>query len=131
MGSSSTILVLAMFSPCWADRASEISLVVTAPNSRPPSPALALIFTIRPSSFLATASASAFSAAIWAFLAFSCCFMVLMLSGVAVTASFLGRRKFRAYPSETSTIWPFLPWPRTSCCKITFILYQSFLLYVV
>ena len=48
-----------------------------------------------PSSCLAVASASAFSAASWAFLAFSCCFMVFTFSAVASTASFRGRRKFR------------------------------------
>ena len=44
----------------------------------------------------AVASASAFSAASWAFLAFSCIFMVLTFSAVAGTASFRGRRKLRA-----------------------------------
>ena len=119
------VTALAMVRPCWAARASEISLAVTAPNRRPPSPALAATFTVRLSSFLARASASAFSAASWALRAFSCCFMVLILSAVAETASFRGRRKLRAYPSDTSTIWPFLPWPLTSCCKITFMLCSS------
>ena len=63
MGSSRTSLVLAMFTPCCWERASLTSLAVTAPNRRPPSPALAAIFTVRSFSFLAVASASAFSAA--------------------------------------------------------------------
>ena len=125
MGSSSTSLALAMLTPCCWERHSEISLAVTAPNRRPPSPALAATFTVSPSSFLDRASASAFSAASWALRAFSCCFMVFTFSAVARTASFRGSRKFRAYPSETSTIWPFLPWPRTSCCKITFMFSSS------
>ena len=69
---------------------------VTAPNSRPPAPALAVSLTTQSLSLAAIASASAFSAASWAFLAFSCIFMVLTFSAVAGTASFRGRRKLRA-----------------------------------
>lgn len=29
-------------------------------------------------------------------------------------------------PSDTSTIWPFFPWPFTSCCKITFMITSPF-----
>ena len=96
MGSSWTILVLGMVMPCWAWRASAISLLVTAPNSRPPLPPLATTLTVSSLSLAAVASASAFSAASWAFLAFSCIFMVLMFSAVAGTASLRGRRKLRA-----------------------------------
>ena len=95
MGSSSTSFCLGMSRPYWAFRPSEISLLVTAPNSLPPLPALALIFTGQFSSFPAISWASAFSRASSAFRAFSFRFMVLMASAVAGTASFRGRRKFR------------------------------------
>ena len=75
---------------------SEISLVVTAPKSLPLLPALAVSFTWHSLSFSAMASASAFSRASSAFLAFSFRFMVLMASAVAGMAIFRGRRKFRA-----------------------------------
>ena len=47
-------------------------------------------------SFSAVAWASAFSASIWAFLALSCMIILFMLSALAGTASFLGKRKLRA-----------------------------------
>ena len=53
-------------------------------------------FTGHSFSFSAISKAAARSAASWARLAFSCCCMVLMFSAVAGTASFRGRRKFRA-----------------------------------
>ena len=95
------------------------------PNSRPPWPALARSFTWQPLSCSAAAIACAFSSASRACLALSCIFMVFTFSAVASTASLRGRRKLRPYPSDTSTIWPFLPWPFTSCCKITFMLFSS------
>ena len=47
------------------------------------------------------------------------------------TPSFFGRIKFLAYPSFTLTTSPFFPRAFTSCNKITFILYISFLYHLV
>lgn len=53
MGSSSTSFCLGMSTPHWAFSPSEISLVVTAPNSRPPLPPFAVSFTWHSFSFSA------------------------------------------------------------------------------
>ena len=125
MGSDWTILVLLMSMLYCSLSPSEISLLVTEPKRRPPWPALATIFTGQSLSRPDSSTAAARSSASRARRALSCIFMVLMFSALASTASLRGSRKLRAYPSETSTIWPFLPCPFTSCCKITFMMCSS------
>ena len=92
MGSAWTIFLLSRLMPCWACSASLISLLVTAPNSFPPAPARAEIFTMAFSRAFAFSMACSFSAAILAAFAFSRSFKALRLSFVASTASFRGSR---------------------------------------
>ena len=61
-------------------------------------------------------------------LAESCRFLVLIslrIFASASTASFFGKRKLRAYPSETLITSSFLPCPLTSCKSTTFIILSS------
>ena len=69
---------------------------VTAPNSLPPSPPLAAIFTWQAFSFSAMAWASALASASALALALAWSFMVFTASAVASTARPLGMRKLRA-----------------------------------
>ena len=92
MGSACTIFCFSMLRSNCSCSASLISFEVTEPKSLPLLPAFAAIFTWIAPSFLAFSSASAFSRAICAALAFSLRRKALRLSAVASVASLRGRR---------------------------------------
>src|SRR5580704_14296474 len=53
------------------------------------------------------------------------CSTIFLLDSVAVTASFLGMRKLRAYPGATLTTWPRVPRLLMSSLSITSMTFPS------
>jgi hypothetical protein len=84
--------------------ASAMSLAVTDPYRRLSGPAAYANVTVMVLSFSAVAIACCFSTSILCCLDASLFFISFTALESAGTANFFGKRKFLAYPSETSTI---------------------------
>ena len=93
---SSSIFFLSMGEPASWARASATSLPVTLPCRRPDAPPLALMVTVLPSIFAATACATATVSASWKSAAASLPRAIFTAEASATAASLRGNRKLRA-----------------------------------
>src|SRR5262245_33594189 len=120
IGSSRSTRRRSTVTPCWP-RKSTMSCGVTEPKSLPSSDAWRRSSQVRASIRARTLSASALIRPAFA----SCCRVMwsrfLRLPLVALRASFLGSRRLRAKPSETSFTSPRRPTLLTSSSRITFM----------
>ena len=119
--SAMAIFLFSISRPNCFFSSSATSLVVTEPNSLPPCPALAVSLRVLPVSSPAAAWALFFSMSSRYLAASSRFFRSFIAWASASTAKPRGKRKFRAYPSDTFTSSPFFPCPLTSCFNITFM----------
>src|SRR6267142_1594447 len=120
MGSSRCTRRRSTVTPCLP-RKSTMSCEVTEPKSLPSSEAWRRSSRLSTSMRWRSASASPFTRSALAWACTLMCSRFFMLPALALSASFLGIRKLRAKPSETSRTSPRRPTLATSSSRMTFM----------